>query len=216
MSETITLWGRATSANVQKAVWALEELGVSYERIDVGGKYGGLNTPDFIAMNPNQLIPVIRDEDLVLWESHAVVRYLAATYGSGGLWPEDAKERAIVDQWTDWTATTFQPAWIDVFWRLVRTPPSQRDHEAIAEAVGRTVGALRMIEATLSDKPFLAGSVLTYADIVAGTALYRWFTMEIDRPELPNVAAWYERLRNRDAYVKGVCVSYDELFARET
>lgn len=215
MSETVTLWGRATSANVQKVIWALEELAVPYERIDVGGKHGGLDDPAFVAMNPNRLIPVLRDGDLVLWESHAIVRYLAARYGAGSLWPEDARQRAVVDQWTDWTATTFQPAWLDVFWRLVRTAPSQRDEEAIAAAVDNTVAALTMIDATLEDKPYLAGERLTYADIVAGTALYRWYDMEITRPDLPNVAAWYGRLKERSAFVKGVCVPYADLVARD-
>jgi glutathione S-transferase len=108
----ITLWGRASSANVQKARWALAEIGLAYEHTPLGGKYGGNKEPAYLAMNPNGLIPTLRDGDLVLWESHAIVRYLAATYSAGGLWPEGPSARAIVDQWTDWTVATFQPAWV--------------------------------------------------------------------------------------------------------
>ena len=128
----ITLWGRSSSANVQKVVWALEELGVSYEHVPLGGKYGGNDTPEYLAMNPNGLVPTLRDGALVVWESHAIVRYLAAQYGAGSLWPADPRERTLVDQWTDWTATTYQPAWIGVFWLVVRTPAENHDEAAIA------------------------------------------------------------------------------------
>nr|WP_295885848.1 glutathione S-transferase [uncultured Devosia sp.] len=123
MSLELTLWGRASSANVQKVLWALGELGLAYEHRLVGGPHGGLDDPHYRAMNPNGLVPTLQDGDLVLWESHAILRYLAATYGADMLWRDDVRERAIVDQWTDWTATTFQPAWISVFWLFVRTPP---------------------------------------------------------------------------------------------
>src|SRR5690349_16958947 len=124
---TITVWGRLDSVNVQKVVWALGELGLAYEHVPAGGKFGGLDAPAYRAMNPNGKVPTLRDGELVVWESHAIVRYLAATYGAGTLWPADPKARAITDQWTDWTATTFQPAWIEVFWKFVRTPKVEHD-----------------------------------------------------------------------------------------
>ena len=135
----ITLWGRISSANVQKVRWALAELGLAYEHIPVGGKYGGNREPAYLALNPNGLVPTLRDGDLVLWESHAILRYLAATYGAGSLWPESPSARAIVDQWTDWTATTFQPAWIGAFWQVVRTPNEQQSgrHREIAGRNGK-------------------------------------------------------------------------------
>lgn len=210
----ITLWGRASSANVQKAVWALEEIGVPYVRKDAGGPYGVLDTPEFGALNPNRLVPVLEHGDLVIWESHAVVRYLAAVFGAGTLWPEDPVARARADQWTDWTGTTFQPAWISVFWLVVRTPEAQRDPAAIAAALDSTVAAFRIMESQLERMPYLAGEGLTYADIVAGASLYRWSTMEIERPSLPAVEAWHERLMARPAFVKGVCVDYAELRGR--
>lgn len=216
MTETITLWGRKSSANVQKALWVLEELSVPYTRIDLGGKFGGLDTPRFGAMNPNRLVPVLQDGELILWESHAIVRYVAATYGAGTLWPEDAAKRAIVDQWMDWVATTFQPAWIDLFWTTVRTPLSKRNPELIKNHLDVTIAAFRILDTRLADVPFLAGDNLSGADIVAGAALFRWTTMEIERPALPNVEAWHKRLMERPAFVKGVCISYEDLVARET
>lgn len=212
----ITLWGRLSSANVQKAVWALEELELGYRHVPLGGPYKGLDDPAYLAMNPNGLVPTLRDGDLVVWESHAVVRYLAAAYGSGRLFPLDPKERAVVDQWTDWTATTFQPAWISVFWLLVRTPAAQQDAVAIQKAIAATLRCFRMMEERLGRAPYLGGEALTYADIVAGVSMYRWMTMPIERPAMHNLEAWHARLNERPAFRKSVCVSYEELVGRLT
>lgn len=214
MSPGVRLWGRASSANVQKTLWSLGELGVSYEHRLVGGAHGGLDTPDFRAMNPNGLVPVLQDGELTLWESHAILRYVAAAYGADGLWPSDPRQRAIADQWTDWTATTFQPAWISLFWLLVRTPEDQHDLEAIAAAHAKTVAALRILDANLAERDYLAGDRLSYADIAAGVSLYRWFSMEIDRPAMPGVENWYRRLQERPAFRRAVMVSYAELVGR--
>ena len=211
---TITLWGRLNSANVQKAVWALEELALPYQHVPAGGSFGGLDSPDFLAMNPNGRVPVLRDEELTLWESHAVVRYLSAEYGSGLLFPLEPVERAPVDQWTDWVATTFQPAWIAVFWDLVRTPVAQHDRARIERGIAATLRCFQMMEQRLRDTPFLGGRNFTYADIVAGVAMYRWTSIDIDRPELPAVAAWHGRLKERPAVQKAVCLPYDELVGR--
>jgi glutathione S-transferase len=211
---TITLWGRLSSCNVQKAVWALEELELPYEHVPLGGQYGGTDAPDYRELNPNGLVPTLRDGDIVVWESHAVVRYLSAEYGSGLLFPMEARDRAAADQWTDWTATTFQPAWIGLFWNTVRTPVAQQNPAAIARALKATVRCFEMLEKRLADAPYLGGRSFGYADIVAGVSLYRWTTMAIPRPELPHVAAWHERLSERAAFRKAVNVNYDELVAR--
>jgi glutathione S-transferase len=210
---TITLWGRLTSSNVQKVVWALGELGLSFDHIPVGGRFGKNKEPDYLAMNPNGLVPTLRDGDLTLWESHAIVRYLSATYGSGSLWPAEAKERAIVDQWTDWTATTFNPAWVTVFWLLVRTPEPERDAAAADKAVANAQRCFAIMEGRLSTAPYLGGERLTYADIVAGVALYRWTTMAVP-PLPPAVAAWHARLQERPAFRQAVNVDYEELRGR--
>ena len=211
---TITLWGRLSSANVQKAVWALEELGLPYEQVDVGGRFGGNDKTEYLAMNPNGLVPTLRDGDLTLWESHAIVRYLSAQYGAGSLFPGEPRERALTDQWADWTATTFQPAWIGVFWLVVRTPVDKHDEVAIAKAVAATERCFGMMDARLREVPFLGGQRLTYADLVAGVAMYRWSTMEIDRESFPAVTAWHARLNERAAFRKAVNVDYEELRAR--
>jgi glutathione S-transferase len=142
------------------------------------------------------------------------VRYLAAAYGGDTLWRADPRQRAIVDQWTDWTATTFQPAWINLFWLLVRTPKAQHDATAIAAAHARTLAALRILDANLARHPYVAGEGLSYADIVAGVSLYRWFTMDIERPAMPNVEAWYQLLQQRRAFRDVVMVDYAELVGR--
>jgi len=211
---SITLWGRLNSANVQKAVWVLEELELPFENVPLGGAWGGNDAPDYLAMNPNGLVPTLRDGSVVVWESHAIVRYLSAEYGSGLLFPMEARDRAMVDQWTDWTATTFQPAWIGLFWNKVRTPLAEQDQSAVERALAATNRCFAIIEKRLGEAPYLGGSEFTYADIVAGVALYRWSTMEIERPDMPAVAAWHERLNGRRAFRKAVNVPYDELKGR--
>jgi len=210
----LILWGRASSANVQKVLWALEDLGLPYTHHQVGGQYGGLDDPAFLALNPNGLVPVLQDGTLILWESHAIIRYLAATYGAKTLWRDAPRDRAIVDQWTDWTATTFQPAWISLFWLLVRTPAAAHDKAAIAAAYRRTIAALEILDQTLVKHDYLAGRRLSVADIAAGVSLYRLFTMDIVRPVMPGVDLWYRRLSANAAFQRTVMVSYAELVGR--
>ncbi|WP_164730460.1 glutathione S-transferase family protein [Pelagibacterium montanilacus] len=211
----LVVWGRESSVNVQKVLWVLEEMGIAYERRDAGGKYGKVDTDHFAAMNPNRLVPVIEHEGLVLWESHAIVRYVCARFGQAGLWPEDPVDRALVDQWTDWTGSTFQPAWLKLFILLVRTPSSKRDPQAVIEAQAAATRCVVKLEDRLTQTPYLAGETLSYADIVAGSSLYRWFTMDMERPPMPALETWYARLRERPAFEKTVCVSYEELRAVE-
>jgi glutathione S-transferase len=207
----IKLWGRLTSANVQKVVWTLEEIEIPYEHENRGGRFGGLDDPQYLAMNPNGLVPTLRDGDLVLWESHAIVRYLSAVYADGLLFPSDPTDRAVADQWTDWTATRFQPAWIGLFWSAYRTRPERQNAETIAAALTETNKCLAILEQRLGESSFLGGGSPTYADVVAGVSLFRWSTMEIERPDLPAVAAWHDRLRERPAFRKAVEVPYEEL-----
>lgn len=207
----ITLYGRKTSVNVQKAVWVLEELRVPYTQIELGLNFGGVDTPEYLAMNPNGLVPTLKDGELTLWESHAIVRYLAASYGAGNLWPESPRVRALADQWTDWTAMRLQPAWGAVFTAVARTKPEARDAQAIARALDGVRPCFAILDAQLRKTPYLAGERLTYGDIAAGALLYRWYTIDIERAPLAGVDAWYERLKGRAAYAKGVCVNYDIL-----
>lgn len=211
---TITLWGRSSSANVQKVSWLLAELELDYEHVPAGGRFGGLEEPAYRALNPNGKVPTLRDGELVIWESHAIVRYLCATYASGLLWPVAASDRARVDQWTDWTATTYQPAWLGVFWNLVRTPADRQDRALIDRGIAETVRLQGMLDRRLAEMPYLGGNELTYADIVAGVSLYRWFTMPVHRPSLPHLEAWYERLKARKGFQEAICTSYEELVGR--
>ena len=214
----LKVWGRRNSINVQKVMWMVGELGLAHEHIDAGGRFGGLDTEEFTAMNPNRRIPVIDDDidggGTIVWESHSIVRYLAAKYGAGTFWPTDPGERAKSDMWMDWTLADLQPAFIGVFWNLYRTPEEQRNWKAIRQGIARSAILFKMLDKHLEDKPFVGGPSLTIADIPTGAQLYRYFELEIDRPELPNVEAWYARLKEREAYRTHVMVPFDELKGR--
>lgn len=211
---TITVWGRDTSANVQKVRWVLAELDLPYEHIQLGGKYGGNKTPEYLAMNPNGLVPTMRDGPLTLWESHAIVRYVAARYGVGSLWLADPVARAESDRWTDWTATSFQPSWIEVFWKFYRTPDAQRNPDLIASLMAQTERCFAVMDKQLGRTQFLAADHLTYADIVAGVSMFRWTTMGVDVEPRSNVERWHAELRARAPYRDAVEVDYSELAGR--
>jgi glutathione S-transferase len=207
----LTLWGRLSSCNVQKAVWLLEELQLPYERLDAGGDFGGLDDPEYRAMNPHGRVPTLKDGVTVVWESEAILRYLAARYGAPQFWSDDPAARAAVDQWLAWTAASLYRDWIDLFWRRVRTPPQQQDAAEIERLRQNTAARYAFLDSQLASRPFLAGDTFSLADIAAGMTLYRWYEMPIARPELPALRAWYERLLERPAYRKGVCLPFDDL-----
>jgi glutathione S-transferase len=196
----LRIWGRTNSINVQKVMWAVGELGLAHERIDAGGAFGGLDTPEYGALNPNRRVPTIDDDGTVLWESNACVRYLAARYGAGGLWPEDVKRRGRSDLWMDWQQTSLLPDMTVVFWGLIRTPEAQRDQAAIAAAVERLGATWRILDQHLATRRFVTGDSLTMGDIPVGASCYRYYGLPIARPPLPNVEAWYERLKERRAF----------------
>lgn len=211
----LRIWGRANSVNVQKVMWAVGELGLEHERIDAGGPFGGLDTNEFHALNPNQRIPVIDDGGTVVWESHAIVRYLAMKYGAGILSPDDPGLRAQSDMWTDWTLADLQPAFTGgVFWNFYRTPENQRDWQQIRRGVARSAILFQLLDRHLEGRSFITGDTLTFGDIPAGAQLFRYFSLEIDRPPLPGVEAWYERLKAREAYRTHVMVPFDDLYGR--
>lgn len=209
----LKIWGRRSSANVQKVLWFAGEIGLTYEHVAAGGPYGGLNDPKFRAMNPNGLVPVIDDNGLILWESNSIVRYLAANYGSV-FWPASPRERAPIDQWMEWASTTLQPAMIGIFWNYWRTPEKDRNSEIINGFEQKAASALALADKILATRPFLVGDTFTIADIPNGVHLYRYYTMGVDVPKFPHVEAWYERLKQRPAYAEHVMVSYDELRGR--
>ena len=207
-----TIWGRKTSSNVQLAMWAAAEVGLDVERIDLGGPFGGNDEPEFRAMNPNGLIPVLKDNDLVVFESAAILRYIAAQYGSDSFWPGNVKTRAKLDQWAEWTKTTLCPVLIyQVFWTLVRIPSKDRNMDELAAQV-QTLGPLMtMASSQLAETAYLGGDDFTFADVMFGHTLYRYFTLEIERPNLPNLEKYYLRLQDRPAYREYVMVDYSSL-----
>ena len=211
----LKVWGRATSINVQKVMWVIGELGLEHERFDVGGAYGGLDSPSFKALTPHGLIPVLEDGETVVWESNAIVRYLASKYDQGGLYPDAPGPRAQADQWMDWHATTLYRDFISVFVGMVRTAPSRRDNIAIAEAAKRSAERYLCLNSLLADRAFIAGDHLTMGDIPIGATLYRYFTLEIERPPLPHLETYYQRLQTRSAYRDHVMVSYESLRATD-
>ena len=207
----LKIWGRDTSINVQKVLWLVNELNLEYERHDVGGAFGGLDTEEYLAKNPNRRIPTIEDGGLVLYESNAIIRYLAGKYGSADLWPADLAARALLDQWMDWMQTTLYPEFIAVFWAMVRTPKAERDRTAVEAAVGRLGKQYAILDRHLATRDFVSGGGFTAGDIPVGALCYRYYSIDIARPALPNVEAWYERLQERAAFRDIIMTSYESL-----
>lgn len=201
----LKIWGRSSSVNVQKVLWTARELALPHTTEQVGGKYGGLDTTEYGAMNPNRKVPVIDDGGLILWESNAIVRYLAARYSEGALWPGNVAVRAQTDRWMDWAATEWQPAMGPAFLGLIRTPQDQRDAAAIDASTTKTNQLALILENALQRQEYIAGSHLTMGDIVLGCVAHRWLSMPIDRPDTPAMNAWYRRLMMRPA-TQGVLV----------
>jgi len=197
----LKIWGRVNSVNVKKVLFAAEELGLKYERIDAGREFGVVNTPQYKKMNPNSLVPTIDDGGFVLWESHAIVRYLAAKHATGTLWPVDLKQRADSDRWMDW-AFTFQASLRTVFWNLVRTPPEKRDMQAVEEGRKKCAELLSIPDEALANRPYFAGNELTIGDIPLGCHVQIWMRLPIERPAHPNLSRWFDRLSARAAFKK--------------
>ena len=207
----LKVWGRATSSNVQKVMWLVGELGLPHERVDVGGTFGGNDTPEFLAMNPNGLVPTIEDDGMTLWESQAIVRYLALKHAKGSICPADLRERAMAERWMDWLMSTVMPNWGLMFGGLVRTAPSQRNMDAINAAVERLGKTYQILDRQLEGRDYIMGDQLTIADIPLGVSLYRYYELDVERPAMPNVDAWYARLGQRPAYAQHAMVPFDSL-----
>ena len=201
----LKIWGRKNSSNVRKALWIAEELGLEYEAINAGGAFGVNNQPEYLAKNPNGVVPMIEDGDFVLWESNTIVRYLTAQYApDSALFPSDPKARAQAEKWMDWTTSTFAGPFRTVFWGVLRTPAEQQDWVQINVAKVTIEGMLRIVDNALSEQPYLSGNEFGAGDIPLGSFIYAWFEMPIERIELPHLKAWYERLKQRPAYRKAV------------
>ena len=204
--------GRATSSNVQTVMWAAAELGLDCKRLDVGGAVDGNDTAEYRALNPMGLVPTLQDGDVTLFESCAILRYLGARYGDEAFWPSDPAARGMLDQWAEWGKGTLARVVVyDILWALVRTPKAERNMEALAAGIANAGKLMQILNARLGDGPYLNGKELSFADIVVGHVLYRYYILDFDRAAVPNVDAYYERLTKRAAYGEHVMVDYSSL-----
>ena len=196
----LKIWGRNNSINVQKVLWCCAELNLPFERIDAGMAFGVNNTPEYKAMNPNALVPVINDDGFILWESHAIVRYLAHKHGNGTLCPAGAQDCADADRWMDWYATTIWPQLQPIFWNLIRIAPDKRNMALVEASTKKVIDAMAIADAHLASRPYVTGDTFTMGDIPLGCAVARWMNLPLERPSHPNVEAYYLRLQTRPAY----------------
>jgi len=196
----LKIWGRTNSINVQKAMWTIAELGLPHQRADAGMQYGAVNDPWYREMNPNGRVPTIDDAGFILWESNAIVRYLAAKHGAGTLWPASLQLRADADRWMDWCTSTVAPVMTPLFWGLIRTPAEKRDMNAIEGHRKEMEKLAAILDARLAQRHYICGEHLTMGDIPLGCFIYRWYALPIERAEFPHLAAWYARLAERPAF----------------
>src|ERR1700756_3822955 len=196
----LRIWGRTNSVNVQKVLWCCHELSLDYERIDAGNNFGVTDTSEYISMNPNRLIPTTDDGDIQLWESNVIVKYLAQKHSDGRLCPADIATRFDAERWMDWQATVFWPALRPLFIELIRTPPAKRDASVIARAESLSLAAVQILDARLSDRTFLAGDAFSMGDIPAATTVHRWYALDVQHPELPNLYRWYQLMKQRQFF----------------
>ena len=200
----LEIWGRPYSSNVIPVLWTVNELKCEYQLQLAGGSFGKLKTTDYAKINPNEMIPAIRDGHFCLWESHAIIRYLCCRYGKGTLWPENEEMRAIADQWMDWSASRAFPPVIQLFFATVRTEPNLRDQTRINALRDEAVIIFELLNKHLAKQNFVAGDRFTMGDIPLGCVAYRYYNIDVVRPELPYLQAWYKRLSQRQAYHKHV------------
>ncbi len=196
----LKVWGRNTSSNVQKVMWAIGELGLAHERVDIGGPFGKNREPAYLAMNPNGLVPTLEEEGFLLWESNTIVRYLANKFGQGTLEPRDPLARARASQWMDWQLSIVGPAIYHAFWGLIRTAPEKRDHTVIAPSQEKTTEAMRIFDAHLVKSAYAAGDVFSMGDIPMGIMAYRYWQLVPEHPPLPNLKRWYDEIAQRPAF----------------
>ncbi|MBN3206284.1 glutathione S-transferase [Pectobacterium brasiliense] len=201
----ITIWGRDNSTNVKKVLWCAEELALPYQHIVAGGQFGLNHEADYLAMNPNGLIPCLRDDDLVLWESNTIVRYLAAQYGQDSLYLADPGKRASAEKWMDW-ATSLAVSFGPVFINIVRTPPEKRDTALVQKGIAECERLFDIVDTVLANQPWLSGAQFGVGDIPLGCIAYGWLNMPIEQQSHPHLERWYQQLTERPAYQKHVMI----------
>ena len=190
----LKIWGRLSSINVRKVVLAAQELDIPFERVDAGASFGIVRTPEYLARNPNALVPLVEDDQVELWESNVIVRYLCARYAPDLLYPLALPPRFDAERWMDWQQTTLNPAGRPAFLHWIRTAPEQRDPKILAASVAATEPLLAMLDHQLSRQPFVAGDRLTMADLPIACEVHRWFDLPQPRAERPHLDRWYEAM----------------------
>ncbi|HEY9182083.1 MAG TPA: glutathione S-transferase family protein [Gammaproteobacteria bacterium] len=197
----LTIYGRTNSANVQKVLWCLAEIGVPYRRIDAGLEHGKNNEPWYLALNPNGRVPLLQDGAFSLWESNTIVRYLASKHAYGTLYPASPEDRALAERWMDWQLSTLVRPVSIVFQNLFRTPVEQRDAAAIERNIAEANRAVALLDAHLSAQPYVAGTSFTIGDIPVGAIAHRWLEIPaIERPPLKALREWRARLAERPGF----------------
>lgn len=211
----LKLYGRRSAFNVQKVAWLIAELELAHEHIELGGSFGGLDDPDFRARNPHGRVPLIDDDGTIVWESHTILRYLAATRGQDMFGPNEPARRSEWERWMDWSLARLQPAFLTgVFWGFYRTPAAHRDMAAVNAQIEKCTEYMTLLDREIGNKPYLLGDQLSLADIAIGVNFYRYFNIDIARPDVPNVERWYRTLQQRPAYRDHVMLPFDELYGR--
>ena len=208
------LYARRTSSNCQKVLWFLAELGLEYEFVATGGDAGGLDTPEYLALNPNGVVPTLLDGDLSVWESHTILRYLAASQAPERFWVVDPAERSRVERWMDWSQDHFDAAFMAVFWGYWRTPEADRNAGTIRFQLGRCRSYMTVLDQALAKNAFVAGDELSLADIPVGALMYRYANLDVTDGLLPNVARWYDALTQGEAFREHVMLPFDDLKGR--
>ena len=207
----LTVYGRRSSSSVQLVMWAIHELDIDHRRLDYGHGYASTETETYLAKNPMGRIPVIEDGSLTMFESAAILRYLGATYGDDDFWPRAPQDRAPLDTWAEWGKNTFTEAVLAIFVYDVRLSPETRDPAILEQAIEALSPLARIFDERVNNRTWIGGETFTFADIACGHILYRYFTLDWERPRLPALAAYYERLQQRPAFRDHVMVSYEEL-----
>ncbi|HHW9168707.1 TPA: glutathione S-transferase family protein [Salmonella enterica] len=204
----ITLWGRNNSTNVKKVLWTLEELELPYDQILAGGKFGVNQDADYLAMNPNGLVPLLKDDetDLLLWESNAIVRYLAAQYGQNRLWVDNPARRAEGEKWMDWANQTLSPAHRVILMGLVRTPPEKRDQAAIEAGIEKCDSLFALLDDALARQPWFSGDNFGTGDIAIAPFVYNLLNVDLKWTPRLNLERWYQQLTERPAFRKVVMI----------
>ena len=198
----ITLWGRNNSTNVKKVLWTLEELDLPFKQVMAGLEFGVNKDADYLAMNPNGLVPLLRDDetDATLWESNTIVRYLAAQYGQGRLWVENPAQRAQGEKWMDWANGSLSPAHRPVLMGLVRTPADKRDPAAIAAGIAACEALFAMLDDELATSAWLSGEAFGLGDIAVAPFVYNLMTIVESWQPRPHLQRWYQQLNQRQAW----------------